>query len=143
MRSNDVWLGMPYDIWCFTCIQILIAQELGVEVGSYIHQPGSLHLYEKNWEKARECRVWQDGRTVKFEWGSSKLSLEAQIRVALSTEKLNRERGDSSTLTAYLSFGNKLLSQCTLWCGIKDHKEWIEYVSNDGMKEYMNEITMP
>jgi thymidylate synthase len=48
MRSNDVWLGMPYDIFNFTQIQRIIASALGVGVGPYQHNVGSLHLYETN-----------------------------------------------------------------------------------------------
>lgn len=48
MRSNDVWLGLPYDVFNFTCMQIQMAMELGVEVGTYYHNSGSLHLYKKN-----------------------------------------------------------------------------------------------
>lgn len=52
MRSQDLWLGFPYDVYVNTCIQRLIADALGFMPGAYIHNVGSLHLYEKNWEKA-------------------------------------------------------------------------------------------
>ena len=52
MRSNDVWLGMPYDVWCFTSIQKLVAHALGVKPGWYQHQAGSLHLYARDRERA-------------------------------------------------------------------------------------------
>lgn len=48
MRSNDIWLGFPYDAFTFTCLQQLMAMELGIPVGVYTHIAGSLHLYEKN-----------------------------------------------------------------------------------------------
>ena len=48
MRSNDIWLGFPYDVFQFTAMQILMSMELGVELGSYTHIAGSLHLYERN-----------------------------------------------------------------------------------------------
>lgn len=48
MRSNDVWMGFPYDVFNFTCYQIRMAMELGVDIGSYTHIAGSLHLYERN-----------------------------------------------------------------------------------------------
>lgn len=53
MRSNDVWLGMPYDIFCNTCIQRLVANELGVGYGTYTHNVGNLHIYEKHLAAAR------------------------------------------------------------------------------------------
>jgi len=51
MRSNDAWLGLPYDIFCFTTLQRIIAVELGLELGTYVHQAGSEHIYAKNQEK--------------------------------------------------------------------------------------------
>ena len=53
MRSNDVWFGFPYDVFNFTCFQIKMAMELGVEIGSYTHIAGSLHLYKRDLEKLR------------------------------------------------------------------------------------------
>lgn len=51
MRSNDVWLGLPYDVFNFTCMQIRMAMELGVDIGIYYHNAGSLHLYRHDLEK--------------------------------------------------------------------------------------------
>lgn len=48
MRSNDIWMGFPYDVFCFTSFQCLMAMQLGVDVGEYTHIAGSLHLYERN-----------------------------------------------------------------------------------------------
>lgn len=46
MRSQDVWLGMPYDIFANTLLQELLAGWLGLEVGHYDHFVDSLHVYE-------------------------------------------------------------------------------------------------
>lgn len=53
MRSNDVWLGVPYDVAFFT-----IAQEIAwvhlrarypyLELGSYFHHAMSLHVYAEH-----------------------------------------------------------------------------------------------
>lgn len=53
MRSNDAYLGLSHDIFCFTMIQEFVARCLGVEVGTYKHFVGSLHLYEKNFDEAK------------------------------------------------------------------------------------------
>lgn len=55
MRSNDAWLGFPHDVWSFTCLQRVVAGELGLPVGKYVHTVGSMHLYEKNVEAAVEA----------------------------------------------------------------------------------------
>lgn len=51
MRSNDIWIGFPYDVFQFTCLQIKLAMEIGLELGSYTHIAGSLHLYEQDYDK--------------------------------------------------------------------------------------------
>lgn len=55
MRSNDVWLGLPYDVHNFTCIQILVAQYLDLGIGQYVHIDGSLHAYDVDFVKIKEC----------------------------------------------------------------------------------------
>ncbi|MEV0898187.1 thymidylate synthase [Actinoplanes sp. NPDC049802] len=54
MRSNDVWLGLPYDLFTATLIQELMAGWLGVELGSYHHHVDSLHLYAQHDQQAAE-----------------------------------------------------------------------------------------
>ena len=46
MRSNDLWYGFVYDVFCFTLLQELMAYILDVELGVYYHIPNSLHVYE-------------------------------------------------------------------------------------------------
>ena len=48
MRSNDIWLGFPFDVFCFTSLQVKMAMELGLDLGDYTHVVGSLHLYERD-----------------------------------------------------------------------------------------------
>lgn len=52
MRSNDVWLGLPYDIFMFTRLQMSMAWALKVPVGQYTHTVGSFHIYERDVESA-------------------------------------------------------------------------------------------
>ncbi len=48
MRSQDVWLGAAYDMFMFTQLRDTIARCLGYRRGRYVHQVGSLHLYDRN-----------------------------------------------------------------------------------------------
>lgn len=50
MRSNDLVLGLPYNIVQFTSIQEILASWLGIEVGTYNHVSDSLHIYEERIE---------------------------------------------------------------------------------------------
>lgn len=49
MRSNDLWMGFPNDVFQFTAIQIYLAMKLGCKLGTYTHIAGSLHLYERDY----------------------------------------------------------------------------------------------
>lgn len=48
MRSQDVWLGTPYDVFMFTQLQHTVARDLGFPVGQYVHHTTSLHVYERD-----------------------------------------------------------------------------------------------
>lgn len=54
MRSNDIWMGVPYDMFSFCFLQMKMAMELGVEIGSYTHYAGSLHLYNRDYAAAKK-----------------------------------------------------------------------------------------
>lgn len=54
IRSNDFFLGFPYNVVQFTCIQEVMAGWLGIEPGPYCHFADSLHLYEKDLSKIFE-----------------------------------------------------------------------------------------
>ncbi len=53
MRSNDALIGMPHDIFCFTMLQEIMARTISVDLGSYKHVVGSLHLYQNSIGNAR------------------------------------------------------------------------------------------
>ena len=44
MRGNDAVIGLLCDTFSFTLIQELAARRLGVEVGTYTHHVGSMHI---------------------------------------------------------------------------------------------------
>ena len=54
MRSNDVWLGLPYDLGQFAMLQAAVAQALGAGMGAYTHAAGSMHLYDRDRDKAEQ-----------------------------------------------------------------------------------------
>lgn len=54
MRSSDAFLGLPHDVFAFTMLQELVARDLDLELGEYVHFAGSLHLYDDHHAPARE-----------------------------------------------------------------------------------------
>lgn len=55
MRSSDVWLGVPYDIFNFSMLAGYVLLELGdtrLRLGTLYQYAASRHLYERDWERA-------------------------------------------------------------------------------------------
>lgn len=87
MRSNDIWLGTPYDVVFFTELQKHIANELGVGYGKYTHFAVSLHAYAKDVYRVRE--VWAVERvTPRFKLNIEKFLAHASEveRIAMSSD---------------------------------------------------------
>lgn len=57
MRSSDLWLGWPYDVFTFSMIARVVASSLRPvpQLGDLTVVAGSSHLYEDSWEKARRA----------------------------------------------------------------------------------------
>lgn len=54
VRSNDMILGCPFDIFGFALLQSMIAQKLGVKPGLYTHVIANAHIYENHYEAAND-----------------------------------------------------------------------------------------
>ncbi len=90
MRSNDAYLGLPHDVFCFTMFQEIVARTLGREIGSYIHFVGSMHLY--NCDRADAQSLVNEGYQSRVEmppmpsgdpWPSIAAVLQAELRAGL------------------------------------------------------------
>ncbi|WP_117211662.1 thymidylate synthase [Allorhizocola rhizosphaerae] len=64
MRSQDLWLGFPYDIFTFTLIHELMAGWVGAELGEYRHSVDSLHLYAEHFEIAASLPALGGGEAM-------------------------------------------------------------------------------
>lgn len=47
-RSNDLYLGLPYNVFVFGLLQKYVSLKLNLKVGIQRHFSDSLHIYEKN-----------------------------------------------------------------------------------------------
>jgi thymidylate synthase len=93
MRSNDSYKGLPHDIFCFTMVQEVLARTLGLEVGTYRHFVGSMHLYEDDQEVARQYlnEGWQSTISmppmpIGDPWPSLRKVLDAEYRIRYGVE---------------------------------------------------------
>jgi thymidylate synthase len=60
MRSSDVWLGLPYDMFTFSMVSHFVcthlnARGLDVSPGNLYLTAASSHVYEENWVDASHC----------------------------------------------------------------------------------------
>ena len=56
MRSNDAYIGFPYNVIQFTTIQEILSGWLDLKVGTYSHFSDSLHIYRKDIAKFKIVR---------------------------------------------------------------------------------------
>ncbi len=89
MRSNDAYIGLPHDVFCFTMLQEIVARSLNCEIGSYRHFVGSMHLYDTDRAHARslvdegfQSRIEMPPMPAGDPWPAiqSVLTAEARIR---------------------------------------------------------------
>lgn len=128
MRSNDVWSRTPYDVFCFTSLQRLIADWLDLELGGYQHQIGSLHLHDRDAEKAALVESTTDGPAIRYinhpkppaglfwlinqatriEAYARRVGMEfSELRSGLRKASLERTMLGSYVALAWLNFANK------------------------------------
>lgn len=110
MRSNDAYYGLPHDVFAFTMLQEIMARALNLELGSYTHMVGSLHLYESRVDEASRylSEGWQEtvempAMPIGDPWPEIKklIKLEASLRAggnARVTEKGHSYWGDLSRI---------------------------------------------
>ncbi|MBU6390547.1 thymidylate synthase [Patescibacteria group bacterium] len=54
VRSNDVTLGLPYDVAGFALLAHILAQKLKVRPGIYSHSISNAHIYDSHYSAAEE-----------------------------------------------------------------------------------------
>jgi thymidylate synthase len=113
MRSNDLFLGTPYNFLQFTTLQEVLAGWLGVGLGSYHHLSDSLHAYVR---------------------AADTFGFDPSLQVAANTDSLLLPREASEAAFAVLNqrFGAMTRGELTL--GELDHL----VVANDIPATYRN-----
>ncbi len=72
MRSSDVWLGIPYDVFSFSMVAHLVCAKYNeaqsnpraVKPGKLYVTAASSHLYETNWFDAKSVRALTVGNLI-------------------------------------------------------------------------------
>lgn len=118
MRSNDLVLGLPYNIVQFTSIQEILASWLEIETGSYNHISDSLHIYE---EKTNALKATSINVTNKDTLSIRKEDFYEVIKLIYSTMKLISDNSETNEIslkemscqdTGYEAYNNILRIIC-------------------------------
>jgi thymidylate synthase len=95
MRSNDIIFGLCNDIFNFSLFQQLMLNELreiypNLELGSYYHTAGSLHLYEMHY-KMRD-NILEDFNPVESEETREHYLTKYILRPEITIDYIDREK---------------------------------------------------
>ncbi|WP_175984371.1 thymidylate synthase [Burkholderia vietnamiensis] len=126
-RSNDLYLGVPYNVFTFGLLQRYLAAKLGVEIGNQRHFTDSLHLYLRDKPKAeavfRSNHLAEVEETsARFDWGySSPIVDSAEIIL----------RGDFQAVAC------DSLRRFLLWLSAADRTDTAPQGYNDGFYDFL------
>jgi hypothetical protein len=98
MRSSDIILGLAYDVPAFTIMQEVMANELGVELGEYVHTSNSLHCYQRDFEMLNEIA----NSEVTYNEPMRKLSGSFPTDEMMKMEELTSSATNSQLMTGAL-----------------------------------------
>ncbi|TKC19102.1 thymidylate synthase [Robertmurraya kyonggiensis] len=107
MRSNDIIWGLPYDVFSFTMFQELLANQLGVNLGTYKHFAGSLHLYSNHYNLSHE--IQNTNNPILKAMDTMPFTSDEDINKILEVEALLRNGKDYSQIKLP-EFWEKLIS---------------------------------
>lgn len=115
MRSQDLWLGFPYDVFCFTTLQTVIAHYVGLSVGRYTHNVGSMHVYDADVGRAEAAAQRGECFMANHDWETDYdgTSLEDYVEACVDTETTARRDRDVPELVPQ---GSNPLLDCVACC---------------------------
>jgi len=95
MRSQDAWLGFPYDIHNFTCLQLILASILGLKPGKFTLIQGSFHAYESDFEMIEKITkgAFSESQVTPLATCGSLEGLDQELAIISRADELVRDHG--------------------------------------------------
>ena len=95
MRSNDIYLGFPYDVAQFTNLQEIVSGWLNVRSGTYCHFSDSLHFYTNKKKFIKQVSMIEnndDYFSLSYENTMIHVKKILNIMKKISYEKITKEQ---------------------------------------------------
>ena len=148
MRSSDLVLGISYDVPAFTLLQELMAIELNVLIGTYIHVSNSLHVYEKHFgmlDEILDKRNVAESQLISYMRGpmapmpsqqstSELYNLEAQLRACQSGPAIVKVLEQAQGLDTYWFDWIQILA-ANRFTKIGNKRKMLSMMQNVGSKQ--------
>lgn len=120
MRSNDEFWGLTQDLFSFTLLQECMLLDLrsrgmtNLQLGTYFHTAGSMHIYERHFGLTREClSQYAEGQFEKkpmepigYLSNLSELAYDEQMLRAGTISKIDTTRYSGCTLWMAMQLNN-------------------------------------
>lgn len=109
MRSQDAYLGLPYDLHAFTSIQLIVASILGIGPGKFDLIQGSLHLYEQDFDKIKD--IMEASCSTLCTPPASVGSIEGLWRELSSVKMIEQGYRENNPVMPFIVVNDPMLSQ--------------------------------
>ncbi|WP_063608986.1 thymidylate synthase [Shouchella clausii] len=63
-RSNDLFMGVPYNVFVFYLLQVYLASKIGCRIGVQRHFTDSLHIYKRDMDKINKVIASNNKKTI-------------------------------------------------------------------------------
>lgn len=134
LHSNDLINGLYYDIYVFTLLQEIMANDLGIGVGSYYQNTGSIYFRDCKNLLFQECPQ-KNNKTIKCNETSDSFALLQEIESSYQATAQEIEK--ETRLNSHSKAGDKiggifkfiiLYEKFLFWDGLLND-EWLKHIS--------------